>query len=54
MVSKFSSLHRRILVSGYGEARSKAQRAEAGGLKGREQVGALGEGQQARGYEGAL
>ena len=39
-VNKFSSLHRRILVNGFG-----AQRAKVGGLKGRERCGALGEGQ---------
>jgi len=35
----------RILVNGFGEARSEAQRAKVGGLKGRERCGNLGEGQ---------
>jgi len=33
-LNKFSSPHRRILVNGFGEARSEARKAKVGGPKG--------------------
>ena len=38
----FSSLHRRILVNGFGKARSEARRAKVGGPKDREHGEVLG------------
>ena len=41
-VNKFSALHRRILINGFGEARSEARRAKVGGPKDRERGEVLG------------
>ena len=38
----FSSLHRRILVNGFGKARSEARMAKVGGPKDRERGEVLG------------
>ena len=38
----FSSLHRRILVNGFGKARSEARRAKVGGPKDQERGQVLG------------
>ena len=38
----FSSLHRRILVNGFGKTRSEARRAKVGGPKDRERGEVLG------------